>query len=206
MKPTKKISGITGGIGAGKSMVSRILRCNGFPVYDCDYEAGILMNHNPEIIRKIISCAGEESYSEGSLNRKYLASLIFNNPEKRREINQIVHKAVKEDFIRFAEISFSDWIFVESAILFSSKIEELCQDVWIVDAPAQIRIDRVKERSNLDEEEIRKRMDSQESEYLLISEEKRIDIINDGKTSLLDEIMFLLNKKFNTIELCLENC
>ena len=90
--------GLTGGIGSGKSTVSRIFSSMGIPVYDADARAKYLMNYNDQICAQIIELIGPESYQRGVLNSTLIADRSFGNPEVLSKINRIVHPAVGHDF------------------------------------------------------------------------------------------------------------
>lgn len=200
-----KIIGITGGIGSGKSVVSRILRCNGYPVYDCDMEAGLLMTGNSRLKGELTDILGDEAYDfQGNLNRKYVAEKIFNNIQIRREVNRVVHQAVKEDFLKKCRNIVEDKVFVESAILWSSGLEELCDSIWMVVAPVEVREQRVMKRNGLGKEEIRKRIESQTKEFEELDKGKVKIVNNYDNSPLLEEILQLLNLTQNKEILCLE--
>lgn len=181
--------GITGGIGAGKSVVSRILRHRGFPVYDCDTEAKRLMRDDPEVRRQLISALGSEIYSpEGELDNRRIASIIFSDEEKRGEVNHIVHRAVRDDFKRWRISSAKRIVFVESAILASSGLADMCDEIWLVDAPDEVRIERACRRNNASRDDVRKRVEVQKMEFSSLPDNKLIIINNDGNSPLLSQI------------------
>ncbi|MDE6769057.1 MAG: dephospho-CoA kinase, partial [Muribaculaceae bacterium] len=142
------IVGITGGIGSGKSVVSRILRLKGFCVYDCDTEARRLMECDGKVKEEIVRILGAEAYVETAgeekrglvggrdagnawiLNRGYVASKIFNDSRLRDEVNAVVHKAVAEDFLSYAKEK-GGMVFCETAILATSHMDRLCGSIWI---------------------------------------------------------------------------
>lgn len=187
----KKI-GITGGIGSGKSVVARIVRSNSFPVYDCDSEARRIMEKDPAVAQQLKAILGEECYDEGgNLNRPYVASKIFGNPEYREAVNKVVHSAVRNDFIRFAERARGK-VFVESAILGSSGLADLCDEIWLVEAPEEERISRVKLRNGLSEEAVKERMAAQISEMESLPNEKIRHIDNADNAALLANVLPLI--------------
>lgn len=165
----RKIIGITGGIGAGKSVVSRILRGLGYPVFDCDYEAKVLMGCNSELMRSLVELVGEATYSNGELDRAYLASVIFTDAEKRSAVNKLVHTAVRQEFQRRAQDT-SGLFFVEAAIMASSGLAALCDSVWVVDAPVELRFKRALERGGISPEDLSKRFESQSNELEILKQ------------------------------------
>lgn len=185
---------ITGGIGSGKSVVSRILRLKGFQVYDCDFEAKRIMDTSQEIICKIRDCIGSQCIdSDGKINRKALADIIFTDNRKRRIINSIVHEAVRNDFNSFCENSHEDIIFIETAIPTTAMISEIVDHIWLITAPEEIRINRVKERNAFKEIDIIKRIVTQRSEFDSLPAEKTSVIANGGNDDVLSEITVLIS-------------
>lgn len=186
--------GITGGIGSGKSVVSRVLRCNGFKVYDCDCEAKHLMVRSEKVRSALEKEIGKNIYySDGNLNRAALASIIFNVPKARKRVNQIVHTAVRED-IKNRQDRTKGKFFIESAILASGGIAGMCNEIWIVDAAEEIRKHRVLKRDNLTEAEIEKRIATQRQETDLLTHRHCVLLDNGGRNPLLKEILKLTDK------------
>src|SRR6056297_3329419 len=90
--------GLTGGIGSGKTIVSRIFKHLNIPVYESDLEAKRLMNSSKKLKSEIVSLFGEKAYTNDDLNNSYIASLVFNDPQKLHNLNKIVHPLVRENF------------------------------------------------------------------------------------------------------------
>ena len=191
-----RIIGIAGGIGAGKSVVCRLLRIRGYEVYDCDIKAKELMALEP-LASEIASLLGAEAFTDnGALDRGYVASRIFSDAEVRRQLNALVHSAVVNDVERIAgTMTAKDLLFVESAVMVTSGLDELASQIWVVDAPVDLRIRRVLARNpELNEEDILRRMQTQEKELEAIEEFKRREICNSGEISLLRQVDALLVK------------
>ena len=189
--------GLTGGIGAGKSIVARILRCNGFTVYDCDSEAKHLMVTLDEIKESLKSRLGNDIYrNDGNLDRKKLAGMIFSSVTIRTFVNNVVHSAVKKD-IEKRRAAVKGLFFIESAILAGSGISQICDKIWIVTASEKERIKRVSQRDNLSKEEISKRIMAQEKEFELLPSEKSLILNNDSNSPLLMEVLELTHKDNN---------
>lgn len=162
MKP--KIIGLTGGIGSGKTTIARIFEKQGIPVYISDLEAKRIMNSS-EIQSKIQSKFGAEIFLDGILNRALLAKIVFENPNKLIDLNQIVHPAVGDDFKKWV-LKHNNYRFVlkESAILFETNAHKDCFKTILVTAPLETRIQRVIQRDQTIEIEIRKRIQNQWSD------------------------------------------
>jgi dephospho-CoA kinase len=176
--------GITGGIGSGKSVISRILKIMHYPVYDSDYWAKFLMNNDKTIYKALTDKFGPETYSSEGINRPFLAQLIFNNKENLTFVNSIVHPAVGNHFLQWAEEQQSSIVFIESAILFSSGLNKIIDKTIYVDAPQEIRLQRAILRDNASTEAISARIKNQINgdEYARTHSDY---IINNDNTSLL---------------------
>ena len=115
-----KIIGLTGGIGSGKSTVAALMVEKGIPVYIADDAAKQILNR-PEIASKIIAIFGADIADRGIIDRKKLAGIVFNRPEKLAQLNAIVHPAVHEDFVSWVETHRNKpFVVKEAAILFES--------------------------------------------------------------------------------------
>lgn len=189
------VIGITGGIGAGKSVVSRILRLKGYPVYDCDSEARSLMESSEEILAALQGRFGEECILEcGGLNRGYIASRVFNDAEELTWLNALVHGAVREDVRDWVEAHASagkEILFVESAILYTSGLDKMCDRIWLVTAPEELRLERAMQRGGASEEDLRRRIESQRMEFDALPAGK-VSEIENSCASLLDRVEELL--------------
>lgn len=193
MRRYSSLIAITGGIGAGKSVVSETLRCMGFSVYDCDHNAKRLMDVDHEIQHRLCDEIHHNTVKDGIINRKLISEIVFNDVDKLQMLNNIVHEAVRHDL--------SDWvsyhsnekkIFVETAILYQSHLDQMVHEVWEVLAPANVRINRVMERNSMTRDEVIKRIDKQDS-YIPPKKHERIyTILNDGTTPILPQIHSLL--------------
>lgn len=188
----KKI-GITGGIGSGKSYVSRIIKSMGFPVYHSDENAKLLMESNPVIKEGLQLLFGESIYEKGELNKKKLAELIFESPELREKVNALVHPIVRADFARWASNQSKEIVFNEAAILFETGANTNFDATILVIAPEAIRIDRVMKRENCSEELVLKRIQSQWSDEQK-SSLATYQIINDSVSPLLIQVEKVLEK------------
>lgn len=190
-----QVIGITGGIGAGKSVVSRILRCRGYAVYDCDFEARMIMDASDDLKSAVVGRFGAGCVDgEGMLDRKEIARYVFGDDGHRLWLNSLVHSMVRDDIVRRLADAPGPLFFVESAILRTSGLSELCDAVWIVEASEDIRLSRACMRDNTDERSVKARIDAQREE-LAGFRGSAVDVVfNDGLTPLLPQIDNLLNK------------
>lgn len=188
-----KVVAITGGIGSGKSVVSQLLRIAGYPVYDCDSQAKRQMAESTEIKSRLCDAFGDDVVVDGVIQKSVLANAVFGNAENLKKLNSIVHPAVFDDIRKWAKSQNGDCAFLETAILKESGVDALVDEVWIVDAPVDVRIQRVIARNGLSEGEVRRRIESQASELQFACTTK--SIYNYGDHSLMDQVMKLLNNK-----------
>ena len=189
-----KLIAISGGIGSGKSIVSRIVSVMGYPVYDCDSHASALMTASDEVRQQVAEAFGVESYREdGTLNRPYLSAKVFGNDEALSRLNSIVHPATASDMLQWAEIQQKNGVtmaFVETALLHTAHIDRLVDEVWHVTAPADTRVKRVMVRSGLTAQQVQNRMAAQAIEEEPVDGEQVI--INDDVTAVLPQVLRLI--------------
>lgn len=186
--------GVTGGIGSGKSVVSRVLRCNGFQVYDCDLEAKKIMENDVFVRKGLENIIGQEAFlRNGKLNKKKISQEIYSDVSKREKVNSLVHEAVRKDIEKHRHEN-KGIFFIESAILYTGGINRICDKIWVVSSPLKERIKRVEERDKLSQEEVLKRIQSQENEIPLSEKEMLIYIENDENHQLLTKVLTLTNK------------
>lgn len=138
--------GITGGIGAGKSIISKVFGILGTPCYDADSRARWLMNHLPEIRQVVLHLFGEESYLNGELNRPHLAKLAFHDNSLLTQLNAVVHPAVAKDFEMWAISQKTLYVLKEAALLFETGSYKQLDEIIFVGAEEATRIARVKVR------------------------------------------------------------
>lgn len=156
--------GLTGGIGSGKSTVARVFEVLGIPVYYADEATRQLMNTDEALKKEIIKHFGEESYSNGRLNRPYIASIVFNDKEKLELLNALTHPATIRHANDWMQQQTTPYVIKEAALIFESGSAENLDYVIGVSAPKPLRIQRVMERDHISVEEVQKRMDRQLSE------------------------------------------
>lgn len=177
----KKIIGLTGGIGSGKTTVAKFIEEMGFPVYFSDDRAKEIVNDDEVLKNRIKELLGDEAYDEnGFYNRKYVSGIVFNDDEMRLQLNALIHPAVKIDFENWVENQNSEFVFKETALLFELKLNESCYKSVLVTADDNIRIKRVMDRDQKTYREIEAIIDKQMPEKDKI---KRADFViynNEG--------------------------
>lgn len=194
---TKNIIGITGGIGAGKSLVCKIFGVLGIPVFNADDSAKTIVETNADLKEKITELLGNEAYTQGKYNRKYIASKVFNDSELLKNLNNIIHPKVRE--------SAADWFFsqknatyflYEAALMNEAGNNNSLKKVIVVNSPIQTRIERIKKRDGRSEEEILAIINKQKSDD---DRSKIADFVieNDEKTSLIEQVLNIHNQLLN---------
>lgn len=192
----QKIVAITGGIGSGKSVLSRILMAWGYDVYDCDCEAKRIMDSDESIKRRIASEIDAGVVSDGVIDRVLLAKIVFNDKAKLSILNSIVHNAVRHQIAEWArQHSEKRIVFVETAILYSSGLYNDVDAEIRVAAPEHVRIQRVIKRNGHSREHIKARIESQKAEGCHKGENYPVYLIeNDGEKALLPQIARILRQ------------
>ncbi|HWK98770.1 MAG TPA: dephospho-CoA kinase [Parapedobacter sp.] len=183
--------GVTGGIGSGKSVICRLFRVLGVPVFDADSEAKRLMATDAGLIAAIRSEFGDEAYDhDGMLNRAYLADKVFNDEQRLEVLNRLVHPVT----IRAGEVWASNqdapYTVKEAALLFESGSFKLNDYTILVTAPEAMRIERVVQRDAVSSEQVQARMRRQ------WPDEKKarfadFTIVNDGKQAIIPQVLTL---------------
>lgn len=184
---------VTGGIGSGKSIVCKHIDQMGYPVYNCDDRTKALYDEEPSLVDSIENAFGETLRgADGKLDRKKLASIIFNDTQKKKILEEIVHPAVREDFDIWRSGQESDLVVIESAIAMGNPFFRDAYDASVlVVSPLDSRLKRVEMRDNASTEEVKKRMDSQDID------EDAADIIIDNSedlNSLYSKVNQVINK------------
>ncbi len=184
--------GITGGIGSGKSVVSRLLSLMDIPVYLSDDEAKRLTATDETIRKELTALLGDELYQGDVLNKSLLAGYLFASPENAARVNAIIHPVVKQDFRRWCKENASSSILaMESAILIEAGFAPEVDAVVMVYAPKEVRIRRAMKRDGASRKQIEQRIQNQ-----MDDEAKRAKadytIINDDKTPLIPQVFRLL--------------
>ena len=183
-----KIIGLTGGIGSGKSTVLELFKNLGVKTYSADESAKKLVNTDPNLIDLIKSSFGNNIYDKGSLNTRKLSKIVFEDTEKLKLLNSIIHPAVARDFKLFLNSINEDYIVKEAAIIFETKSENNYDKIIFIQSPLEIRIERVIMRDNISREEVMKRINNQLDENLIIDKCDYV-ISNENKEDLEDKVL-----------------
>jgi len=193
--------GLTGGIGSGKTTVSRVFADKHFKIFNSDDIAKNIIKTDIELKKSIIKFFGSKSFNGADFNSIYISEIVFNDRKKLDLLNSIVHPKVFEKFEKFVKKNLKSKILVESAILFESNFYKLMDYNILLKSPKNARINRIIERDNFNRKTIEKIMKIQWSD----KKKKKlatfvIDNINISKTktetlSLINKIQSLSEKK-----------
>jgi len=192
--------GITGNIGSGKTTVSKLFELLGVPVFYADDAAKNIMVTDAILIAEIKTAFGEQSYfDDGTLNRKHIAGIVFNDAAQLAKLNSLTHPAVFRAFDDWsAQITRAPYVIKEAALLFESSSFKMCDKSIMVTAPFEMRIQRVIQRDQLDRAEIEKR------EARQFTEERKVEmadyVIKNDETELVIPQVLELHRKFLTID------
>lgn len=189
--------GITGGIGSGKSTVCKVFRIMGVPVFEADIVAKQLMNNDPTLRKQLIHLFGASVYqADQTIDRKYLAGIVFSNPSLLRKLNEAVHPAVRKSFDEWCLNQHSAYVIHEAAILFESGFYKMMDKTITVATDETERIDRVVKRDHITVEMVRQRIKNQ------WNDEQRIKladfVIGNNDNELIIPQIIEIDKKIRT--------
>lgn len=186
------IVGLTGGIGSGKTTVAQLFETMGCVIYNSDDRAKQLY-YTPSVKKQVINLLGNDAYlNEHEINKDFISQKVFSNSQLLEQLNNIIHPAVKADFILFqSKYNPETLIIKETALLFETGIYKNVDYSILITAPLQIKIERVTKRNAISEKEILKRMSSQWTD-----EQKKplanFIIINDNTHPLIPQVLKII--------------
>ncbi|MDZ5796346.1 dephospho-CoA kinase [Staphylococcus aureus] len=159
-----KVIGLTGGIASGKSTVSELLSVFGFKVVDADKAAREAVKKGSKGLAQVREVFGDGAIDEnGEMNRRYMGDLVFNHPEKRLELNAIIHPIVRdimeEEKQEYLKQGYN--VIMDIPLLFENELENTVDEVWVVYTSESIQMDRLMQRNNLSLEDAKARVYSQ---------------------------------------------
>ncbi|MBR1774109.1 MAG: dephospho-CoA kinase [Bacteroidales bacterium] len=162
IKNPKLIIALTGSIGSGKTLIAQVFKHLGVPVYLSDVEAKKLYE-NKEMISQIEDLFGSGVITNGQIDKKKLADLVFNDSFLLKKLNNCVHPLVKQDFEKWALQQSFPYVIMESAIIYETGWERLFDKIICVSTPMDLVLQRVQMRDNQTKEQIMKRIANQMS-------------------------------------------
>ncbi|MFW0759654.1 dephospho-CoA kinase [Staphylococcus cohnii] len=181
-----KVIGLTGGIASGKSTVSELLTAHGFKIVDADIASRKAVEKGSEGLEQVRATFGEEAIDEdGNMNRGYVGDIVFNYPEKRLELNEIVHPIVRNIMEQEKKAFLKDGynVIMDIPLLYENELQNTVDEVWLVYTSESIQIDRLMQRNDISMEDAKARVYSQIS----IDKKRRMaDHVIDNRDSKLD--------------------
>jgi len=190
-----KIIGLTGGIGSGKTTIAAAFKKLGVPVYIADWHAKNIMEQ-PETLFLLKGAFGNSIFDDETLDKIALSKIVFENPERLRELNAIIHPLVKIDFENWLKTKQNHkFIIKEAAILFESGSYKYCDKIILITAPLKTRIDRVLKRDGISRDLLMKKIANQlsDEEKMLKSDFVIHNVNFESTMNQVDVIFGLLN-------------
>ncbi|HVX27100.1 MAG TPA: dephospho-CoA kinase [Parafilimonas sp.] len=184
--------GLTGGLGSGKTTVSKIFASLGVPVFYADGIAQKIMNEDPLVKQKIINLFGKDAYTE-TLNRKYIADIVFKDVFKLEQLNALIHPLTIKAASDWMQKQTTLYVIKEAALMFEAGAGANLNYIIGVYAPQHLRISRVMKRNNFTREQVLERMNNQIDETIKM---KLCDfiIINNEQEAVLPQVLKLHEK------------
>lgn len=180
--------GLTGGVGSGKSTVASLLRVLDVPVFDADAAGKNALDNDPALRDAVQQRFGAAIYRDGKLDRKALASIVFVDPLALKDLNALVHPAVRASFSNWCATQHASYVVMEAAILAETGGYAAFDRIIVVSAPEQLRIQRVIRRDGVEEEVVRARLRNQTSEAERLRIAQHV-IINDDEQLVIPQVL-----------------
>lgn len=187
-----KYVALTGGIGSGKSVVSKIFSCLGVPVYDSDSHAKQLMKYDENIVSALKKIIGEELYFNGKFQKDVMRKAIFSDNILLEKVNSVVHPAVWEDYKQWSDRLSVPFTIMETALLYESGLYKNFNLSICVTADEKLRVQRVLQRDGGDVEFIKKKMEKQPFVQKALHEADFI--IENNNTFVINQVMTVCKK------------
>ena len=180
--------GLTGGIGSGKTTVARVFRTLGIPVFEADAAGRTLLAENREVKTAVVARFGQDVLRDGHIDRAALARIVFTDQQALKDLNAIIHPAVRVAFKQWSGTQVAPYVLMEAAILAESGGAKHMDRIIVVTAPEDLRIHRVMQRDGVEEETVRTRLANQ------ISEDERLKtadhvIMNDDTRLVIPQVL-----------------
>ena len=178
------IIGLTGSIASGKSTVANMLKEYGLPIVDADVVARLVVEPGTPTLQKIVEAFGEEALTEGgAMNRQKIGAIIFNDEVKRKELNSIIHPAIRQEMLRQRDEHVENGaktVVMDIPLLFESKLQHFVEKILVVSVSEEKQLERLMERNQFSEEDAKARIQSQLS--LSVKEQGADAVINNNGT------------------------
>lgn len=185
----KKVA-LSGGIGSGKTVFTKVFAALGVPIYNSDIRAKQLMQSSEIIRKQLIAVFGEAVYENNELQKKTLAQYIFNNNELRQKVNAIVHPVVIDDYNAWSTQQNAVYTIMETALLFENDLYKNFDTTIYIQSPIELRIARVMQRDNCTRAEVEKRIKMQIDDTICV---QKADYVVENNNFALSQILAVHN-------------
>lgn len=185
----KKVA-LSGGIGSGKTVLTKVFAALGVPIYNSDICAKQLMQSSEIIRKQLIAVFGEAVYENNELQKKTLAQYIFNNNELRQKVNAIVHPVVIDDYNAWSAQQNAVYTIMETALLFENDLYKNFDTTIYIQSPIELRIARVMQRDNCTRAEVEKRIKMQIDDTICV---QKADYVVENNNFALSQILAVHN-------------
>lgn len=159
------VLGITGGSGAGKTTAADTLKKEGAYIIDCDKISREITEKDTRAYDEIVSFFGKDILTElGEINRKALGSIVFNDREKLKKLEEITHAAIiaeTKNRLKAAKAENKPLVVIDAPLLTETGLNRLCDKIWLFDADYNTRLSRIAKRDGLSLEAAKSRLRSQ---------------------------------------------
>ena len=193
-----KVIGLTGGIATGKSTVSELLSAHGFKIVDADIAARQAVAKGSHGLEQVREAFGDDAITEeGEMDRAYVGDIVFKQPEKRVELNNIIHPIVREimDKKKAEYVAEGHNVIMDIPLLFENELQDTVDEVWLVYTSQSIQIDRLMERNDLSADDAKARIYSQISidkkrrmaDHVIDNRDSKLELKQNLERLLLDE-------------------
>lgn len=180
--------GLTGGIGSGKTTVARVFRTLGIPVFEADAAGRALLADDREVKAAVVARFGQDVLREGHIDRAALARIVFTDQQALKDLNAIIHPAVRVAFKQWSGTQVAPYVLMEAAILAESGGAKHMDRIVVVTAPEDLRIHRVMQRDGVEEETVRTRLANQISEAERLKTADHV-IMNDDMRLVIPQVL-----------------
>jgi len=181
------VIGLTGGIGTGKSEVTRLLQALGAEVINADQVGHEAYQPDSESWIEVVKAFGEDILGPNKeINRQKLGSIVFGDPEQLAKLNRIMHPrmaGIVSEQLESLRNQGTKVVVVEAALLYEAGWDSLVDEVWATDSPVETVMDRLQARNGMSPEEVLRRIDSQMDRSERLS---RAQVIVDNGGNVVD--------------------
>lgn len=195
------IVGVTGGIGSGKTTVTRLFEQRGVVVVDADVIARHTLERGSEALQAVRQRYGEVALqADGSLNRAWLRAHIFANPTEKQWLNQLTHPLIRAEIIKQLHAATSAYVMLSAPLLIENGLQQLCQRVLVVDVDEATQLQRTAERDQVNPQQVQAIMQAQASRQQRLAHATEV-LDNSGSSADLPPQVEKLHQLYSALAL-----